>query len=651
MTARPSPFRPALRGLSFACCFAAAFAPIVAFADVGDPQIRTDHPWYPGELACSTFERLFASEAEQYRRMTGTEPKTDEEKALASWAWRNTHFAHGEEGTEDLWGTGFTKGDLRTREYWTGLFAHGFGLCGTTHSQWTAEMQYLFGHGRGRDLGVEGHNSFEVFLTGGAYGTGKWVLLDHDISTVIFDKEGKALLSIPEIQADLKRLTDRKFMPEKQRGWLVCGLHAEDGGVYAKYSTAEYLAGYAGPPPMVHLRRGEKLRRYLQPGLEDGKTFVFWGRNYKAGGIPGPERSQTWVNQPEAMHNSRNGTGYKVGQARFANAVYDYTPDFKGGGYREGVVAEGDAQVTFEFYTPYIIGATPANDKSWGVYDAGGRNGLVLHGKAACPVSVSVDQGLTWQEAGAFTDGLDLTDFVKGRRQYLLRFGAGAKALADSGLRMTTACQANGSVLPRLKDDGARVNFAASHRAVISAGPNREQAKTHVVEGGFDTPRVTLELATPRQESVAAIHAVGHVASSNPPSADVKYRIEYSTDGGKSWKPLVKDWSIPRRGNEPTDFWSQSLCYGSVELAGTDAKSARVRFANDGGKKYLRAELHLVYRTAAADGTKVTFDWTEAAGAKRESHLFAAGKNEPWDLKTGKNTQTRWVEFETVAAK
>ena len=36
-------------------------------ADVGDPQIRTDHPWYPGELACSTFERLFATQATRYR--------------------------------------------------------------------------------------------------------------------------------------------------------------------------------------------------------------------------------------------------------------------------------------------------------------------------------------------------------------------------------------------------------------------------------------------------------------------------------------------------------------------------------------------------------------------------------------------------------
>src|SRR5262249_20771849 len=135
-------------------------------ADVGDPQVRTDHAWYPGELACSSFERLAATQAELYQRVVGAAPATDEQKALASWLWRNTHYWHGEEGAEDLWGKGFLQGgDSRTREYWTGLFAHGFGLCGTTHSQWVAEMEALFGHNRGRAVGVDSHNSFEVFLT------------------------------------------------------------------------------------------------------------------------------------------------------------------------------------------------------------------------------------------------------------------------------------------------------------------------------------------------------------------------------------------------------------------------------------------------------------------------------------------------------
>src|SRR5947209_2639710 len=149
---------------------------VPGFAGVGDPQVRTDHVWYPGELACSSFERLFATQAEVFRHVSGSRPLTDEQKALAAWLWRCAHYYHGEEGIDDLWGAGFGKGqDLRTREYWTGMFAHGFGLCGTTHSQWIAEIEALFGHNRGRGMGVNGHNTFEVYLTGGAYGAGKWV--------------------------------------------------------------------------------------------------------------------------------------------------------------------------------------------------------------------------------------------------------------------------------------------------------------------------------------------------------------------------------------------------------------------------------------------------------------------------------------------
>src|SRR5262249_4493923 len=320
-----------------------------------------------------------------------------------------------------------------------------------------------------------------------------WVLLDHDISTVIFAPDGKSLLSIPEVRADWKRLTDRRTAPEKQNGWLVCGLHADDGGVYQRYEVAEYLAGYSGPPPIVHLRRGESLRRYLEPGLEDGQTFVFWGRNYGTDGVPGPERSQTWVNQPERMHGSHDGTGYKPGQARFANAVYFYQPDFSGP-YREGMIDESDKRVTFEFYTPYIIAATPPDAAPWGIYKAGCRNGLVVNGSARCAVTVSVDQGRTWLDGGPFPDGLDLTAFVKGRRQYFIRFGAGAAELVGSGLTMTTVCQANSSVLPRLKDGVSRVEFAVSGQGIVSAGPNLAQAEPHVIAGRFGTPRVTMEM-------------------------------------------------------------------------------------------------------------------------------------------------------------
>ncbi|MDB5308866.1 MAG: hypothetical protein JWO38_3068 [Gemmataceae bacterium] len=619
-----------------------------AIAGVGDPQIATDHPWYPGELACSTFDRLFATQAEVYKRVTGRACVTDEDKVLAAWLWRNTHYWHGEEGAEDLWGQGFRKGlDTRGREYWTGLFAHGYGLCGTTHCQWVAEMEARLGHGRGRAVGANGHTAFEVFLKGGAYGDGRWVLLDHDLSTVVYDPAGKRLLGMKEISADWKQLTDRGFKPDRQHGWLICGLHPADNGSYAGFDAADYLAGYAGPPPVVHLRRGEVLRRYLQPGLEDGKTFVFWGRNYYTTGIPGPERSHTWVNQPDAMFGSKTGAGYKPGQARFANAVFSYTPDFTSGDYKEAVVSEDSGQVTFEFQTPYVIGTTPPNAKEWGIYDVGGKNGLVVSGKTGCKVSVSVDRGKTWVAGGKLTDTPDLTDAVKGHRQYWLKLHAGADQLAAGGLTITTVCQANGSVMPRLKDGGSVVRFEASGRAVVSAGPNVPQAAAHVVDGKFGSPSVTLELRTPRGEAVTQVFAAAHARSSSPPDPAVKYQIEMSTDGGKSWLPVVKDWTINRQGSEPADFWSQSFCWGNAAVERREPVSTvRVRFRNDGGKAYARAEVHLVYRVPMTDSTDVTFVWADDTGDHTATHRFTGAAGEqPWAIPTGKNVKTKWVEM------
>lgn len=534
-------------------------------------------------------------------------------------------------------------------EYWTGLFAHGHGLCGTTHSQWTAEFQHLLGHARARGIGAHAHNSFEVFLTGGPYGAGRWALLDHDLSTVVFDREGRRLLSAAEVTTDWKRLTDRAHHPEKQHGWLVSGLHPGDGASFQRYAVAEYLPGYAGPPPMIHLRRGETLRRYLEPGLEDGRTFVFWGRNYNQGGVPGPARSITWVNQPENMFGSRTGAGQRAGRSRYGNAVHTYRPDFASGDYREGVVGENAAGIVLEFHTPYLVAATPPNAKDWGIYEDGCRNGLVLDGVADCEVAVSTDRGGTWRPGGKLRPGLDLTDLVKGHRQYWIRLGADAATLAKSGLVLRTVCQVNAALLPQLTPGESRVTFQASGQAVVSAGPTLAQARRHLIAGAFNSPELTLELQTPRGEPVVEIFAAAHVASGNPPQTNLLFHLEYSVDAGRSWRPIVANWRIERRGEEPRDFWSQSFCHGSVRLPEPGVRTVQIRFHNSGRRKYLRAEAHLVYRPPATDATRVTFAWQDAGALRTATQTFPAGDAPAeWRFATGASPRTRWVEFSPI---
>jgi hypothetical protein len=229
-----------------------------------------------------------------------------------------------------------------------------------------------------------------------------------------------------------------------------------------------------------------------------------------------------------------------------------------------------------------------------------------------------------------------------------LKLHAGAKALANRKVVVTTVCEANRAVMPHLKDGGSVVQFAASGEALVSAGPTLPQAAAHVVEGKFNSPTVTLALSTPRGEPVTGIYAAAHVRSSNPPDPKIQYQIEASLDGGKTWKPVVKDWTINRQGDEPRDFWSQSLCWGELREA-TTATTVRVRFRNNGGKQYARAELHLAYRPTSKDATRVTFAWTDATGDQRAEHTFTGTPGEkPWTVPTGKGVRTRWVEFAPV---
>jgi hypothetical protein len=478
-----------------------------------------------------------------------------------------------------------------------------------------------------------------------------WALLDHDISTVMFAPDGSRLLGIAEIVPQIKTLKDPSYKAERQRGWRVSGLAEDDaGGVYTTNRVAEYLSGYAGPPPMIHLRPGETLRRYLTPGLEDGKTFVFWGMNYNTDNIPGPERSRTWVNQPDRMWNATRDAGHHPGQARYANAVYTYTPRFTDDTWKQGAVYYDDDHVIFEFRCPYVIAATPPNASKWGIYDPGARNGLIVSARRRLSIQVSADSGKTWSDWATAEPGkpLDLTDHVKGHYQYFLRAGGNYEQLKDSGLSIRTVSQCNVAIIPRLRGGTNRITYRSCERALISYTPIG--GEKYIVDGKLNSPSVTLELYTPRGEKPLHLYAASWQASGNPPDPNIKYQIDYSTDAGQTWKPIVKDWQITRRAPEPNDFWSQSFTWGDTSLPDLPRGETpiRVRYTNTGKKPYRKIEAHLAYQIANPTPTRVTFGWNDSSGPRTATHAYApthGAEDTNWKFDAGTNVQSRWVEY------
>jgi hypothetical protein len=614
---------------------------------VTDPQLMTDHPLYKGELSCSTFERLFATQSEQYTRMTGRKTDTAEDKAIASWFWRGTHYFHCSLIPEpNIFPTG--KPEV-TRDYWAGLFSYGFSMCQENHYQYTAEIEHLLGHAHCRAVGLGGHTSFEVWLSGQAYGKGKWVLLDQDITTILFDKEQKTMMNIEEIMKIPKNeLTNRKA--KENRGWIP-ELYPGDGGLY--YSGPRFwapLSGYVCAPPTVNLRPGESLKRFPRPGFGDStnEICVFWGPS--PDGVVGPNRHTSYTENPNNYFNATarpKNQGVAKNRARFGNAVFTYKPNFTDQTYKAGVVTEDESTVIFHHISPYIIAVKPLNKNCT---EAGATLGLVLNGKAICKVSVSLDGQNTFSEPVDFTDGLDLSDLVKGHYQYWLKFLAPAKDLANKDITITTRCMANGFIMPQLKGEGTQITFNSSNQAVETIGPQADIVRNNIIEGGLDKSSYIIKLKTPRGEKINSICWATRTGSGTPPKEDLAYKAEYSFDGIE-WKVLADKWKIqPPPPYDPPDTWSQSFFYGSKDISKDDLNEVQVKISNNKGRTYIMGQFSLLYDLKSASATKVTYCWEEDGKEKTESHTYLTGTkmDSSWKIATGNDPKFKWVEMEAV---
>jgi hypothetical protein len=330
-----------------------------------------------------------------------------------------------------------------------------------------------------------------------------------------------------------------------------------------------------------------------------------------------------------------------------------YQPNFADGTYRDGVIAEDEHSVTFYYYSPYAIAATPpreAGNRIWAVLETGCKNGLVVSTKHAdkLPVQVSTDNGSTWSPKQLLNDTLDLTDWVKGHHSYHLRLHAPASQRTESQITVRTVSMANDRLMPHLRSEGTSVSFATSGKAVFAAGPNVDQAERFITAGSLGSDRIEMRVPTPYKAALLEVHAASIVRSGPEPDASIRYLIECSTDGGATWQAILKDWNVETLGYQIGKRAPQSYCFGNLDVSQWKSTEALLRFSNSGNIPYERVEVYLVYQFGKKQPVSVTFDWDEEHGRKTASHTFGpadSSRRSDWKIETGKVTQTNWVEM------
>ena len=174
--------------------------PCLLLAEVGDPNIRTDHPDYPGEGA-------FQSVEDCVRFATGGK-SAEQEKAIALYLWMLKHQYH-LMSPQERCVPGRTPDTAKPGDYEMVVFdanrarfSYGYGLCGTVHA-WNEPYWHALGM-RARRRAFPGHVNSEVRYGGSwhAFKIGP-VIGDYVAHRVVGEKKGlpEAGLSGEELAA------------------------------------------------------------------------------------------------------------------------------------------------------------------------------------------------------------------------------------------------------------------------------------------------------------------------------------------------------------------------------------------------------------------------------------------------------------------
>ena len=481
------------------------------------------------------------------------------------------------------------------------------------------------GFEQGRSFGVElwNHCATELWYDQA------WHYFDLDVRGILVDADG-TVVSLDEARQNRSLWTNppikvEPFFPKDEDKNKVFEIYRDSKINY-------YYRWFEGSHTMdFYLRQGESFTRWWKP--QGGR----WNHL--------PRYNQTkWIKdliqtEPVGMKpNHRNFTRWNHGNGLFHYApdLSEASTDFVDGVYavdnlvpgKEGLHLKqaGEGQVIFEVFTPYLIVAN-INDTE-DLTDDTEASVVAIESFLPVNAAVSLDNGITWNEAGKFKPGgkvnIDLTHKVKGTYGYLLKLSTSGKesSPAIKSITIDTWVQVAPISLPRLKKGKNHLQYKVGDRYGLvttpmlvnpnTADPADLQKHLIAMPEDYDPERNTcrikgdaiLRLAAPAGMKIAWFSAGATFRTYQGQQAGkTDNRIAYSVGRPTDFKEIYKS-SVPTWTNHWRCNWDADV------VLDKPAEQVYVKFTGNPGLNVIRACLHLLPKQIPKTNLRITHGYS-----------------------------------------
>lgn len=466
------------------------------------------------------------------------------------------------------------------------------------------------GFRQGRSFGLEAwnHCATEVWYDD------SWHYFDVDVRGVLLRPDG-IVASLAEAQSRRELWTDpplpvEPFFPKDRDKAKVFDIY-KDSPVHYYYRWFEM-----GHTMDFCLRQGESFTRFWNPQDDrwhhlERYGMTKWIRDLIEQEPRGPKP------------NHRDFTRWNHG-----NGLFEYVPafskhftDFEDGYYdvknlRPGdkgleIINDGEAEVTFEVFTPYVI--VPRVSDLDEANDDEEASVVIVKGLLPIKVLVSLDHGLSWQSATQVTPEqssaiVDLTSIVKGTYGYLLKLKTSgpADSTAIDTLSIRTWVQVAPTSIPALRKGKTTFQYGIGDRygqrtTPMLVRPNiadPEDLRRHVLAmpTDYDPERHTcrvrgeiiLRLTAPPDTRISWLTVGGTFRTYQGDQAkNTDNRISYAVEEPHNFTQIYES-KVPTWVNHWRYNWD-----GGVVLS-DPAEVVYVKYTAKTGLNTIRACLHLL---------------------------------------------------------